>query len=205
MDPCPGSPAIVRLTKITGIETFVVDTGFTPHRPWHFRAIRTEDGITGYSEFGSEGVTRGLVGLMQDLGARPIGKDPTAVEKRYIDLSRAVRQASFGATQQARARRPRTRAAGHRGPGRATSPAKKCRRALGSCTVTQSSDSPEAPEIGNRWTERLGCLRIDHQFEPGRATRARRDLHSRASPSARRVHARRSTGASWRIRRRRTG
>ena len=87
--------------KITGIETFVVNTGFTPHRPWHFCAIRTDDGITGYSEFGSEGLTRGLVGLVQDLGARLIGKDPTQVERHYIDLYRAVRQASFGATQQA--------------------------------------------------------------------------------------------------------
>ena len=67
--------------KITGIETFVVNTGFKPPRPWHFCAIRTDQGLTGYSEFGSEGLTRGLVGLVQDLGARLIGKDPTAVEK----------------------------------------------------------------------------------------------------------------------------
>ena len=87
--------------KITGIETFVVNTGFKPHRPWHFCAIRTDEGITGYSEFGSDGLTRGLVGLVQDLGLRLIGKDPTAVEKHYLDLYRAVRQASFGATQQA--------------------------------------------------------------------------------------------------------
>jgi hypothetical protein len=33
--------------KITGIETFVVNTGFKPHRPWHFCAVRTDEGITG--------------------------------------------------------------------------------------------------------------------------------------------------------------
>src|SRR4029077_10503955 len=79
--------------KITGIETFVVSNGFTPPRPGHFCAIRTDAGLTGYSEFGSDGITRGLVGLVQDLGQRLIGKDPTAVEKHYIDLYRAVRQA----------------------------------------------------------------------------------------------------------------
>jgi L-alanine-DL-glutamate epimerase-like enolase superfamily enzyme len=87
--------------KITEIETFVVNTGFKPPRPWHFCAIRTDEGLTGYSEFGSEGLTRGLVGLVQDLGARLIGKDPSAVEKHYLDMYRAVRQAPYGATQQA--------------------------------------------------------------------------------------------------------
>jgi L-alanine-DL-glutamate epimerase-like enolase superfamily enzyme len=87
--------------KITAIETFVVNTGFKPPRPWLFCAIRTDEGLTGYSEFGSEGLTRGLVGLVQDLGARLIGKDPTAVEKHYLDMYRAVRQAPYGATQQA--------------------------------------------------------------------------------------------------------
>jgi galactonate dehydratase len=87
--------------KITGIETFVVSNGFTPPRPWHFCAIRTDAGLTGYSEFGSDGITHGLVGLVKDLGQRLIGKDPTAVEKHYLDLYRAVRQAPYGATQQA--------------------------------------------------------------------------------------------------------
>jgi L-alanine-DL-glutamate epimerase-like enolase superfamily enzyme len=89
--------------RITAIETFVVNTGFKPPRPWHFCAVRTDEGLTGYSEFGSEGITRGLVGLVQDFGARLIGKDPTAVERHYLDMYRAVRQASYGATQQAMA------------------------------------------------------------------------------------------------------
>jgi L-alanine-DL-glutamate epimerase-like enolase superfamily enzyme len=90
--------------KITAIETFVVNTGFKPPRPWHFCAIRTDEGLTGYSEFGSEGITRGLVGLIQDFGHRLIGKDPTAVEKHYLDMYRAVRQAPYGATQQVTSR-----------------------------------------------------------------------------------------------------
>jgi L-alanine-DL-glutamate epimerase-like enolase superfamily enzyme len=40
--------------KITAIETFAVNTGFKPPRPWLFCAIRTDDGLTGYSEFGSD-------------------------------------------------------------------------------------------------------------------------------------------------------
>ncbi len=35
--------------KITAVEPFVVDGGL---RPWLFLAIRTDEGITGYSEFG---------------------------------------------------------------------------------------------------------------------------------------------------------
>jgi L-alanine-DL-glutamate epimerase-like enolase superfamily enzyme len=39
--------------KITAIETFAVTTGFRPPRPWLFCAIRTDEGLTGYSAFGS--------------------------------------------------------------------------------------------------------------------------------------------------------
>ena len=87
--------------KITGIETFVVDTGFTPPRRWTYCAIRTDEGITGYGEFGGHGLTRGLVGLVADLGEHLIGKDPTAVDKHYVDLYRHARHASYGATQMA--------------------------------------------------------------------------------------------------------
>jgi L-alanine-DL-glutamate epimerase-like enolase superfamily enzyme len=87
--------------KITGVETFVVNTGFRPARPWLFCAIRTDAGLTGYSEFGSDGVTRGLVGLVQDLAQTLVGQDPTSVEKHYVDLYRLTRQASYGATQMA--------------------------------------------------------------------------------------------------------
>ena len=87
--------------KITGIDTFVVSNGFTPPRAWLFCAIRTDEGLTGYSEFGSDGIPHGLVGLVRDLGERLIGKDPTAVEKHYVDMYRLLRQAPYGATQMA--------------------------------------------------------------------------------------------------------
>ena len=96
----PGG-VLFKSPKITAIETFAVNTGFKPPRPWLFCAIRTDEGLTGYSEFGSDGITRGLVGLVQDLGGKLIGTDPTAVEKHYVDMYRSTRQAPYGATQQA--------------------------------------------------------------------------------------------------------
>jgi galactonate dehydratase len=87
--------------KITGVETFAVNTSFRPSRPWLFCAVRTDEGLTGYSEFGCDGITRGLQGLVQDLAERLIGKDPTAVDKHAMDLYRYTRQAAFGATQMA--------------------------------------------------------------------------------------------------------
>lgn len=87
--------------KITKIEVFTVDSGFNPPRIWMFCAIRTDEGITGYSEFGNAGITRGLLGLVQDIGAHLIGKDPTAVEKNYVDMYRRHRAEPYGATQMA--------------------------------------------------------------------------------------------------------
>jgi L-alanine-DL-glutamate epimerase-like enolase superfamily enzyme len=87
--------------KITGVETFAVNTGFQPARPWLFCAVRTDAGLTGYSEFGCDGITRGLQGLVQDLAERLIGRDPTAVDKHAMDLYRYTRQAAYGATQMA--------------------------------------------------------------------------------------------------------
>jgi len=57
--------------KITAIETFAVSNGFTPPRPWLFCAVRTDAGLTGYSEFGSDGITRGLLGLVQIMESDP--------------------------------------------------------------------------------------------------------------------------------------
>ena len=81
--------------KITGIDTFAVDGGA---RPWHFVAIRTDAGITGYGEFGESGVTHGLQGLVQDMSSWLIGKDPTPVERRYFELYRAYRGTPYGVT-----------------------------------------------------------------------------------------------------------
>ncbi len=87
--------------KITKIETFLVESGFKPSRAWNFCAIRTDEGITGYSEFGTSGISRGLAGLVQDLAPSLIGKDPTSVEKLYTDMYRLTRAAPYGATQHA--------------------------------------------------------------------------------------------------------
>ena len=82
--------------KITDIDIFVVDGG---RRPWLFSAVRTDAGITGYGEFGSGNVAHSLVGLIKDIKPLLIGKDPTAVEKIYLDLYRHLRQAPGGIAQ----------------------------------------------------------------------------------------------------------
>ncbi len=84
--------------KITSIEVLPVDSGFKPPRIWLFCAIRTDEGITGYSEFGNSGITNGMVGLVKDLIAPLIGKNPTAVEKLYMDMYRRHRAEPHGAT-----------------------------------------------------------------------------------------------------------
>ena len=81
--------------KITGIDTFAVDGGA---RPWHFVAIRTDAGVTGYGEFGEGGVTHGVRGLVRDMSTWLIGKDPTPVERLYFDLYRAYRGTPYGVT-----------------------------------------------------------------------------------------------------------
>jgi L-alanine-DL-glutamate epimerase-like enolase superfamily enzyme len=81
--------------KITGIDTFAVDGGA---RPWHFVAIRTDEGVTGYGEFGESGVTHGIQGLVRDMSTWLIGKDPGPVERLYFDLYRAYRGTPYGVT-----------------------------------------------------------------------------------------------------------
>jgi hypothetical protein len=58
---------------------------------------------------------------------------------------------------------------------------------------------------GSGADDRAPLRRVVQKIPHCRATRAPRGSHSRASPSAWRVHARRSTPASWRMRRHRTG
>ncbi len=82
--------------KITDVETFVVDGG---RRPWLFSAVRTDERITGYGEFGSGVAAHALVGLIEDLKPLVVGKDPEAVEKLYFDMYRTLRQAPGGLTQ----------------------------------------------------------------------------------------------------------
>ncbi|MEE8042571.1 MAG: mandelate racemase/muconate lactonizing enzyme family protein [Pseudomonadales bacterium] len=84
--------------KVTEVEVFVVGQG----RPWLYCAARTDEGITGYGEFGTGEFPRGLPGLLEDLAhGFVIGKDPTPVDKIALDMYRATRQSSYGATQMA--------------------------------------------------------------------------------------------------------
>ena len=47
--------------KVTGIDTFLVKS---LGRPWMYCAVRTDEGITGYSEFGVGDLAKGLQGLV---------------------------------------------------------------------------------------------------------------------------------------------
>ncbi len=85
--------------KITAIETFAVK-GVGWH-PWLFCAVRTDEGITGYSEFGEGYLALGLPGLVRDLGEALIGQDPSPVEKYYFDMYRRSRSMSGGAVAMA--------------------------------------------------------------------------------------------------------
>lgn len=84
--------------KITAVETFVVKGNFAP---WVFCAVRTDEGLTGYAEFGEGRVWRGMCGLVADIAPLVIGKDPRAVEAHYIHMVRSTRMAYGGATWQA--------------------------------------------------------------------------------------------------------
>lgn len=85
--------------KITSIETFQVRT-ILDH-PWLFCAIRTDSGVTGYSEFGTGLFHKGLPALVQDIGGHLIGKDPRPADKHYMDMYRLTRSSSGGATAMA--------------------------------------------------------------------------------------------------------
>ena len=85
--------------KITAIDTFAVKSG--GWGAWLFCAVRTDDGITGYSQFGEGKLWRGLTGIVEDLSGWLIGKDPDPVEKFYMDMYRQTRSMSGGATAMA--------------------------------------------------------------------------------------------------------
>ncbi|MCY4579875.1 MAG: mandelate racemase/muconate lactonizing enzyme family protein [Chloroflexi bacterium] len=81
--------------KVTGIEVFPVKS---LGRPWLYCAVRTDEGITGYSEFGVGDLAKGLTGLVDDLSRHIIGKDPRSVEQHYTNMVRSSRSAFGGAT-----------------------------------------------------------------------------------------------------------
>ena len=84
--------------KVTAVETFAVRA---LSDAWLFCAIRTDEGITGYSEFGVGALKQGLRGLVQDLSQMIIGQDPRNVEHHYVNMVRATQSAYGGATWQA--------------------------------------------------------------------------------------------------------
>ena len=81
--------------KVTAIDTFAVKSF---GRPWLYCAVRTDEGITGYSEFGVGDLLKGLTGLVDDLSRLIIGKDPRNVEHHYTNMVRATRSSYGGAT-----------------------------------------------------------------------------------------------------------
>ncbi len=84
--------------KITDIEV-IVTKGIG--KPWVFCIIQTDDGITGFSEFGLGALPNGLAGLVEDLKPVMIGKDPLPVERRYAELRATTEYSTGGATQNA--------------------------------------------------------------------------------------------------------
>ena len=81
--------------KVTSIEVFPVKS---LTRPWLYCAVRTDEGITGYSEFGVGDLAKGLAGLVEDLSRHIIGKDPRSVEQHYTNMVRSSRSSYGGAT-----------------------------------------------------------------------------------------------------------
>ncbi|MDA0676687.1 MAG: mandelate racemase/muconate lactonizing enzyme family protein [Chloroflexi bacterium] len=86
--------------KVKSVEAVAVE-GLAA--PWMFCIIRTDDGITGYSEFGEGLVANGMAGLVKDLSRFIVGQDPRQVEKLYMDMFRGTQSVYGGATWQAMA------------------------------------------------------------------------------------------------------
>ena len=86
--------------KVTSVEAVPVK-GLSS--PWMFCIIRTDAGVTGYSEFGDGAAARGLKGLVEDMSDLIVGQDPRQVEKLYMDMFRATQSFYGGATWQAMA------------------------------------------------------------------------------------------------------
>ena len=85
--------------KITAIDNFLVKSFGAS--PWLYCAVRTDAGITGYSEYGTGAFAKGLPALAEDIGATLIGENPLPVDKLWMDMYRHTRSASGGATAMA--------------------------------------------------------------------------------------------------------
>lgn len=85
--------------KIVSLQTLHCDAGW---RVWTFIKIRTDQGITGWSECtDSHGSPRAIEGAVEDLKHLLIGKDPRAGEKIYWELYSVTRQSRGGVIQKA--------------------------------------------------------------------------------------------------------
>lgn len=80
--------------KIISIKAVHADAGW---RPWTFIKIETDEGLVGWSECSdSHGSPRGLEGIVLDLSAHLIGKDPRNTEALYQFLYAKTRQTPGG-------------------------------------------------------------------------------------------------------------
>ena len=76
--------------KVASLETLFCDAGW---RPWIFVKATADDGSVGWAEItDSHGSPRGLAGIVEDLAAVVVGRDPRPVEGLYWDLYRHTRQ-----------------------------------------------------------------------------------------------------------------
>ena len=84
--------------KIARVDDLHCDAGW---RNWSFLKITTDDGIVGWSEYSENYGSRGLTGVIHELGASLIGQDPGPVERISATLYARTRQAPGGVNQQA--------------------------------------------------------------------------------------------------------
>jgi len=84
--------------KIARVDDLHCDAGW---RNWSFLKISTDDGIVGWAEYSENYGSRGLTGVIHELGASLIGQDPGPVERISATLYARTRQAPGGVNQQA--------------------------------------------------------------------------------------------------------
>src|SRR4249920_1638310 len=83
--------------KIVKLEDFHVDGGWDTYS---FLKITTDEGVTGWSEF-NESRRRGMIGVVQGLGAALIGRDPREVGRIDATLYAQSRPTAGGLTSHA--------------------------------------------------------------------------------------------------------
>lgn len=84
--------------RIATIEDLHCNAGW---RDFSFLKITTDDGLVGWSEYLEGYGSRGLTGVIHQLGALLIGDDPRPVERHSARLYAVTRQAPGGVNQQA--------------------------------------------------------------------------------------------------------